>query len=70
MAWAVTVGASGGPAARGGGPTGAGPGQLAGGAASLLSIEDPETGSGSDSESEPPVDQDPPERDSAFESEA
>ena len=55
------------------GPAGAGPGQLAGGAASLLRIKDSETGSGSNSQSKPPADQnpsDPPEQDSASESEA
>ena len=40
------------------GPASSGPGQRAGGAASLLRIEDSETGSGSDSEFEPPADQD------------
>ena len=65
--------ASDGPCA--GGLAGAGRrGQLAasGGASRLLRIEDSKTGSGSDSESEPPADQDPPEqdRDSASHSEA
>ena len=44
-----------------GGPAGASQGHLAGGAASLIRTEDSETGSGSDSESEPSAYQDPPE---------
>ena len=64
LVW-VTAAGPGGPGGPGGPP--AAGGQSAGGAVSLLRIEDSETGSGFDSESEPPTDQDPPEQDSASE---
>ena len=60
---------SNGKAGAASGPSGACPGQLAGGAASRLRIEDSKTDSGSDSEVEPLADQDPPEQDSASDSE-
>ena len=73
LAAADGPGAAGGPGpwpAGAGGPAGAVLGQLAGGGASLLKIEDSKTGPGSESESEPLADQDLPEQDSASGSEA